>query len=181
MQDPCALVKEPATMITDHTRQVTLISLFRRTAQLMVAELVDRLAAAGYPDLPAATHPVFENLDRDGTRLTDLAARADMTHQSMGELIDTLEHRGYVERRPDPDDRRARLVCLTAKGRQMMRIALREIAAIEAGWTQAWQAAGLRTDLGTALGQALGETQASPARPRPTTVRATHRGTSPQA
>jgi len=40
-----------------------------------------------------------------------------MTHQSMGELIDTLERRDYVERRPDPDDGRARLVCLTAKGR----------------------------------------------------------------
>ena len=62
-------------MITDRTRQITLIGLFGRTAQLMVAELVDRLAAAGYPDLPAATHPVFENLDRDGTRLTDLAER----------------------------------------------------------------------------------------------------------
>jgi DNA-binding MarR family transcriptional regulator len=171
-------------MITDRARQVTLISLFRRTAHLMVAELVDRLAAAGYPDLPAATHPVFENLDREGTRLTDLAARADMTHQSMGELIDTLEHRGYVERRPDPDDRRARLVCLTAKGRQMARIALREIGAIEADWTQAWKAAGLRSDLRTALEQALGETktlQASPARPRRTTARATHNGTPPQA
>jgi DNA-binding MarR family transcriptional regulator len=144
-------------MITDDTRQITLISLFRRTAQLMVAELVERLTAAGYPDLPAATHPVFENLDREGTRLTDLAARADMTHQSMGELIDTLEQRGYVERRPDPADGRARLVCLTSKGQQMARIALREIADIEAAWTQAWQAGGLRSDLRTALEHSLAQ------------------------
>ena len=171
-------------MITDRTRQVTLISLFRRTAHLMVAELVDRLAAAGYPDLPAATHPVFENLDRDGTRLTDLAARADMTHQSMGELIERLEHRGYVERRPDPGDGRARLVCLTAKGRQAVRVALREIRAIEANWTQAWEAAGLRSDLRTALEQALGATkapQAAPARPRRTNTRATQNARPPQA
>jgi DNA-binding MarR family transcriptional regulator len=171
-------------MTTDRTRHVTLISLFHRTAQLMVAELVDRLIAAGYPDVPAATQPVFENLDRDGTRLTDLAARADMTHQSMGELIDTLERRGYVERRPDPDDRRARLVCLTAKGRQAVRVAVREIGAIEAHWTQAWEAAGLRSDLRTALEQALGETktlQASPARPRRTTARATPNARPPQA
>ena len=171
-------------MITDRARQVTLISLFRRTAHLMVAELVDRLAAAGYPDLPAATHPVFENLDRDGTRLTDLAARADMTHQSMGELIDTLERRGYVERRPDPGDGRARLVCLTAKGREMVRVALREIGAIEAQWTQAWEAAGLRSDLRTALEQALWQTktvQASPARLPRTTAQATHNATPPQA
>jgi DNA-binding MarR family transcriptional regulator len=184
MQVPCASVKEPAPVITDRTREVTLIGLFRRTAHLMVAELVDRLAAAGYPDLPAATHPVFENLDRDGTRLTDLAARTDMTHQSMGELIDTLEHRGYVERRPDPGDGRARLVCLTAKGRQAVRVALREIAAIEADWTQAWRAAGLQGDLRTVLKQAVGQiktVQASPARPRRTTARATHNATPPQA
>lgn len=164
-------------------RPITLISLFRRTTHLMVAELVDRLASAGYPDLPAATHPVFENLDPEGTRLTDLAARADMTHQSMGELIDTLEHRGYVERRPDPGDGRARLVCLTAKGRQMVRAALREIGAIEAGWTQAWTAAGLRSDLRAALEQALAETktlQESPARPRRTTAPAAQDATPPQ-
>jgi DNA-binding MarR family transcriptional regulator len=168
-------------MTTDSTRQVTLISLFRRTAQLMVAELVERLTAAGYPDLPAATHPVFENLDRDGTRLTELAARADMTHQSMGELIDTLEQRGYLERRPDPADGRARLVYLTSKGRQMVRTALREIADIETTWTQAWQAAGLHDDLSTALVHALSQTN-TPAlppalrrRPRDTTTVATAR------
>jgi DNA-binding MarR family transcriptional regulator len=80
-----------------------------------------------------------------------------MTHQSMGELIDTLEQRGYVERQPDPADRRARLVCLTSKGRQMARIALHEIADIEADWTQAWQAAGLRSDLRTVLEHALSQ------------------------
>ena len=83
-------------MITDRTRQATLISLFRRTAHLDGGRARRPAGHRRYPDLPAATHPVFENLDRDGTRLTDLAARADMTHQSMGELIDTLEHRGYV-------------------------------------------------------------------------------------
>jgi DNA-binding MarR family transcriptional regulator len=154
-------------MIAEGTRQVTLISLFRRTAQLMVADLVERLTAAGYPDLPAATHPVFENLDRDGTRLTELAARADMTHQSMGELIDTLERRGYVERRPDPVDGRARLVCLTSKGRQMARTALREIADIEADWTQAWQTAGLRSDLRTVLEHALRQPKTPLAPPTP--------------
>ena len=57
-----------------------------------------------------------------------------MTHQSMGELVRTLEARGYVERVADPHDGRARLVRLTAKGRQMVRTALAEIAAIEQDW-----------------------------------------------
>lgn len=138
-------------MIPDSRGQSTLISLLRRTSQLMVADLVRRLAAAGYPDLPVAAHPVFENLDREGTRLTELAARTDMTHQAMGELIDTLEHRGYLERRPDPADGRARLVYLSAKGRQMTRVALREIAAIEADWSRSWKGTGFRSDLRDAL------------------------------
>ena len=121
----------------------------------MVAELVERLEAAGYPDLPAAYHPVFENLDAEGTRLTELAARTDMTHQSMGELVGTLEHRGYVERLPDPSDRGARLVRLTPKGRRMVRVALREIADIEADWSRAWKAAGLRADMATVLEAAV--------------------------
>jgi len=114
--------------------RATLIGLFRRAAQSMVEELVQRLAAAGYGDLPAAYHPVFENIDQGGTRLTVLAARAGMTHQSMGELVSTLELRGYVERVPDPADGRARLVRLTAEGRRMVRTALVEIAAIERDW-----------------------------------------------
>ena len=114
--------------------RATLIGLFRRAAQSMVEQLVQRLAAAGYEDLPAAYHPVFENIDQGGTRLTVLAARAGMTHQSMGELVRTLELRGYVERAPDPNDGRARLVRLSAKGRQMVKTALVEIAVIERDW-----------------------------------------------
>jgi DNA-binding MarR family transcriptional regulator len=148
-------------MVAEDTRRITLISLLRRTAQLMVAELTERLAAAGYPDLTAAMHPVFENIDRDGTRLTELAARTDMTHQSMGELIDTLEQRGYLERRPDPADGRARLVCLTDRGKEMARSALHEMAAIEAKWTEAWEAAGLDVDLRAVLEDGLAYTSQS--------------------
>jgi DNA-binding MarR family transcriptional regulator len=152
--------------MTNHSeRPPTLIALFRRTAQLMVAELVERLAVAGYPDVPAAAHPVFENIDAGGTRLTLLAARADMTHQSMGELIDTLEQRGYVERRPDPSDRRARLVCLTAKGQRLVRAALHEIAEIEVKWSSRNSTGpGLPADLRAALQAALQHANSLPDR-----------------
>jgi DNA-binding MarR family transcriptional regulator len=78
-----------------------------------------------------------------------------MTHQSMGELVAALEQRGYVERRPDASDGRARLICLTAKGREMARVALREIAAIEQRWSDAWQAAGQASDPRAALEAAV--------------------------
>lgn len=54
-----------------------------------------------------------------------------MTQQSMGELVTHLAACGYVERRVDPADRRARLVVATPAGRSALRQARREIEAIE--------------------------------------------------
>jgi DNA-binding MarR family transcriptional regulator len=128
-------------------RIVTGLTLMRHSAQLMVDELVDRLHAAGYIDITASHQAVFENIDRQGTRLTTLARRSQMTHQSMGELVHTLERAGYVTRQPDPTDGRARTVSLTAKGRRLVRQAVHEIAHIEARWHSLFQAAGYDIDL----------------------------------
>ncbi|MEZ5565973.1 MAG: MarR family transcriptional regulator [Gammaproteobacteria bacterium] len=55
-------------------------------------------------------------LDRNqGGRQTDLAAVMDVTPVTLGRMIDQLEKRGLVQRAPDPDDRRAIRVRLTAK------------------------------------------------------------------
>jgi DNA-binding MarR family transcriptional regulator len=133
--------------MSDRERVITLISLFRQTAREMVDELVERLRAGGFEDTTAAHHPLFENIDPGGTRLTVLAARAGMTHQSMGELVGVLEQRGYVERLSDPSDRRARLVALTPRGRAAVRLAVKEIAAIEAAWVERVGAAGFELDV----------------------------------
>jgi DNA-binding MarR family transcriptional regulator len=115
-------------------RQNNLVTLFLRAAHGMTDELVARLAAAGFANFRAAHGRVFENLDPHGTRLSDLAARAQMTHQSMSELVAGLESAGYVERVADPADGRARLICLTPLGRRVVRLAIAEIAKIEAAW-----------------------------------------------
>jgi DNA-binding MarR family transcriptional regulator len=138
-------------------RAITLIALLRRTSRLMVEEITERLEAAGHPDQPPRYHPVFENIDPHGTRLTVLAARAGMTHQAISEVVIELERRGYVERVEDPTDRRARLVHLTDDGRTLVRSALDEIAAIERKWSRRWRKAGLRGDLVEALEAALRE------------------------
>jgi DNA-binding MarR family transcriptional regulator len=149
-------------MPDERSRVVTLIALFRETARLMVDELVERLHAAGYRDHTAAHHPVFENIDRDGTRLTVLAARAGMTHQSMGELVETLERRGYLARRSDPSDGRATLVLLTDRGREAARRAVAEIADIDAAWLERFTRAGLDADLRAVLEAALRERETEP-------------------
>ena len=142
-------------MTKSDQRVFTVMMGFRRTARLMVNELTRRLEADGYQGVQPAHHAFFENIDRGGTRLTELAARADMTHQSMSELVANLERRGWVERRPDPTDGRARLVCLTPEGLELTRRGLHHINAIEAEWQERWRAAGSDTDLRPMLERAL--------------------------
>src|SRR3954452_4225038 len=151
-----------AIAVPRRERRVTLIALFRHTAQRMVAELVQALHDAGYTDISATHQAVFENLDRDGTRLTVLAARAGITHQSMGELVRELERRGYIERIADPGDGRARIVRLTQRGRQVVRVAVATITQIEARWADSWERAGFHGDVANVLRRALEQPDRSP-------------------
>jgi DNA-binding MarR family transcriptional regulator len=134
-----------------------LVVQLRRIAQSIVDELVERLQAAGYTDITAAHHPVFYNLDLFGTRLTELAGRAGMTHQSMGELVSALVGLGYLERVPDPVDRRARLVVLTPRGRTAVRLARAEVADIDAKWVERLRRAGVDVDIRRAFNAALAD------------------------
>lgn len=95
--------------------------------------IVDGVVSAGFPQRPAHS-AVFAHIDVDsGTRLSTLAARANITPQAMGELVDDLERLKYIVRRPDPDDRRAKRIILTERGRACVAVAQRTIAEIEAG------------------------------------------------
>ena len=50
-----------------------------------------------------------------------------MTLLAMSELVDDLQRLGIVERRPDPRDGRAKLICLTDAGWEAMRTARRSM------------------------------------------------------
>lgn len=106
--------------------------LLVRSARAFEAELNERLRRLGYADVRVAHSSVFGHIDVGGTRIIDLAERANMTKQSMAELVEDLIAKGYLERRPDPTDGRARLITLTARGRTHVRAAQREIELIEA-------------------------------------------------
>jgi DNA-binding MarR family transcriptional regulator len=110
--------------------------LLRDPFQEVVSRVAAGLAAAGFDDLRPAHTAVFQHIDAEGSRLTDLAARAQITKQSMGYLVDYLEQHGYVERRDAANDRRAALICLTERGWAQVRAALAIIADIEDEWTR---------------------------------------------
>ena len=99
-------------------------------------ELFRRLAAAGFGDIRPGHGCVFGSIDPEGSRLTDLAERAHMTKQSVGEAVTDLERRGYVERVPDPTDGRVKIIRLTDRGREAQRIGLELIDDIERDWAE---------------------------------------------
>jgi DNA-binding MarR family transcriptional regulator len=97
---------------------------------LLGFQIVDGVIGAGYPQKPSHS-AVFAQIRPEGSRLTELARGANMTPQAMGELVDELEDLGYVVRRPDPTDRRAKLIVLTDLGRECIAAGITTINGIE--------------------------------------------------
>nr|WP_207387201.1 MarR family transcriptional regulator [Frankia sp. Cppng1_Ct_nod] len=83
--------------------------------QVVVAEFVGRVDAAGYADLRPVRGMVFQALRGSGATGTELADRLGVTKQAAGQMVDDLEMRGYVRRQPHPDGGRRRLIVLTDK------------------------------------------------------------------
>ena len=98
--------------------QSLLLFAYQNTAR----ELTQALHAGGHPAIRPKHGAVFANIESEGVRSTELAQRAGMGKAAMGELVDELEGLGYVKRRPDPGDRRAKLVVPTAAALEVTRL-----------------------------------------------------------
>jgi DNA-binding MarR family transcriptional regulator len=107
-------------------------SLLRDPWLELNARLIDRVAASGYDDVRPALSTVFQHLRDEGSRITEIAERAQLTKQTVVYLVNDLERLGYVERVPDPEDGRAKLVRMTARGEAAVAEARAAIADIEA-------------------------------------------------
>ncbi len=109
----------------------SLLKLLVQAADAYERALNPLLRAELGADLRPAHYPVFRYLAPGGSRVTELAEAAGMTQQSMGELVTHLEKSGYVERIPDPADGRARLILLTATGRDAVALGGQLLGSIE--------------------------------------------------
>jgi DNA-binding MarR family transcriptional regulator len=132
--------------------------LLRNPYQAFLTKLHARLAAAGYADTaPSWGHNIFFYLREGGLRLTELAEQAHVTKQAMRYTVNQLEAAGYVERVPDPNDGRAKIIRLTERGWVARRLADEIIASIEdecvrhLGERRMRQFEGLMKDVSSAL------------------------------
>ena len=88
--------------------------------QEFVRELHAAHAAAGFTDLGRSDGFVFRSLADRPMTVSELASHLEITKQGAAQIIEDMERRGYVEREPDPGDRRARLVSLSERGEQAL-------------------------------------------------------------
>ena len=109
---------------------VNTVAMLGRAYSLLGFQIVDGVVGAGFPQKPSHS-AVFAQISPQGSRLTELARGANVTPQAMGELVDELEELGYVERRPDPTDRRAKLIVLTSRGHECIAAGVATIQGIE--------------------------------------------------
>lgn len=107
------------------------IALAEKAARALRADMVENAHAQGFTEVTAAHNAVFATLPLEGGRPSDMAARAGITRQSMGEAIRDMVRLGILEMTPDPDDRRAKVVGWTEYGRTVVQQGFDHLIALE--------------------------------------------------
>jgi DNA-binding MarR family transcriptional regulator len=96
----------------------------------------EALQNAGFEGIGAANANVIPFVPDEGIQVSELAKRARVRKQSMAQSVEQLEKLGYLERRPDPGDRRARLVFLTERGKGVRPVAVKAGREVERQWAK---------------------------------------------
>ncbi len=117
-------------------RQENVGRLFQRAARDYSERALVKLAVHGHEGLTLFHTALISNLDVDGTQISMLAERAGMTKQSMGQVAQDLEKRGYITRVPDPKDGRGVLILFTEQGHKFLEDAYKAKLELEADYIQ---------------------------------------------
>jgi DNA-binding MarR family transcriptional regulator len=132
--------KQELVLAEGDTSRITLPALMDLAVEAMYLDFRKLLTGAGITDVRPTHGCVFRFVHGDGMRLTELASLAGLTKQSVGEIVDDLAKLGYLERYPDPTDKRAKLIRLTAKGLEAQRIGFSLFTKLEEDWAEVFGA-----------------------------------------
>jgi DNA-binding MarR family transcriptional regulator len=111
-----------------------LIAIVARATRLLASDMLRAAHERGHTQIRQAHDPVFATLPEEGARASDMAARAGITKQSMGEAIRDMVDLGLLEMTEDPSDRRAKLVTFTDAGLEIARDGKRYMHTLEQQW-----------------------------------------------
>src|SRR3954471_3806180 len=116
--------------------QPTIGLLLRLLYQHYSQDIHASLRDAGFGDIRPTHANVFPFVPEEGITVSELAELARVRKQTMPEAVEQLEPMGYVKRRPNPRDRRSRLVFLTERGASVKPITHATAARVEEHWAQ---------------------------------------------
>jgi DNA-binding MarR family transcriptional regulator len=121
-ESEAVLVKSRISGATSGTawRHANIGRLLNNAVRRFEGRVLELMSEKGHDETRIAHVSLTRNLDVEGTRLTELARRASMSKQAMGELVDQCAELGLVNRIADPTDRRARIVMFTPAGRKWL-------------------------------------------------------------
>lgn len=102
----------------ERAKQANLGQVLVKAARLVNEHAIAALRAnPKYAGVRLRHLAIMPHLEFDGVRITELAARMEMSKQGVGQLVTELEQVGMLERIPDPADGRAKLVRFTDVGK----------------------------------------------------------------
>jgi len=109
--------------------------LLRLAHQHFSLAVDEALVRSGFDSIRPHHANVFSFVPPEGIQVSELTIRAGVRKQSMSQAVEELEKLGYVERKPHPGDKRARLVFLTDRGCKVRPLAMAAGERVEDAWS----------------------------------------------
>jgi DNA-binding MarR family transcriptional regulator len=122
--------------VVDGDWKPTVPALVNLLAAARAPHLRAAFAAAGLDGIRPAQAVALVPLAVGGLHASDLADRLRVSRQAVAQAVAALERHGYVTRVPDPVDARARVIELTPRGRQALRVMRSNALDLEKRWQQ---------------------------------------------
>jgi len=123
-------------MEADRSARPLIGLLLRLAYQSYSSEIEAALREAGFEDVRPTAGNVFPFVPPEGITVSALADRARVRKQTMTQAVEQLERAGYVERRPNPRDRRSRLIFLTERGASVPPVTHAAAEGVERRWAE---------------------------------------------
>ena len=111
-------------------------ALLRMPWEAVQERMLEQLHAQGFADFDASYLIVAQYPGPQGQRPSELAARLRISKQALNHLLGQLEHRGYLTREADPQDRRSKRISLTQRGTEAATVIRQAVAEMEDAWAQ---------------------------------------------
>ena len=123
-------------MSEEPSHHASLGLLLRLAHQQWTLAVETKLAEEGFDDIKPHYANIFTFVPPEGMQVTQLTELAHVRKQSMTQTVEELEKLGYVERRPDPGDKRGKLVFLTERGKKVSPIAREAGKLVDQHWAE---------------------------------------------